>query len=51
MNDDDHEPKQKTQPQTDAEPAEIPVPSRERVFGDLRKVAPPVEPPERSKDD
>ncbi len=37
------EPTQKTQPRTDAEPAEIPIPTREAVFGDLRKVAPPVE--------
>lgn len=37
------EPTQKTQPKTDAKPADIPVPTREAFFGDLRKVAPPVE--------
>ncbi len=47
----DDEATQKTQPQTDAEPADIPIPSRERVFGDLRKVAPPVEPEDESDDD
>lgn len=41
MPDPDDAPTQKTQPQTDAEPADIPIPSREHVFGDLRKVAPP----------
>lgn len=42
---------QKTQPRTDAEPADIPVPSRERVFGDLRKVAPPVDPEDGPNDE
>lgn len=37
----DEEPSQRTQPRTDAEPVEIPVPSRERFFGDLRKVSAP----------
>ena len=35
---------QKTQPKTNAEPADIPVPTRQQVFGDLLKVAPPVDP-------
>lgn len=42
----DNEQTQKTQPKTDAEPAEIRIPTRERVFGDLGKVAPKVEPGE-----
>lgn len=45
------EPTQKTQPRTDAEPIEIPVPKREAVFGDLRKVAPPVEPDDDPDDE
>jgi hypothetical protein len=50
MGDDDQE-TQKTQPKTDAEPADIPIPERERVFGDLGKVAPKVEPGEELEDD
>lgn len=45
------EPTQKTQPKTDAEPADIPVPTRERVLGDLGKVAPKVEPGDEPGDD
>lgn len=48
---DDDEQTQKTQPKTDAEPADIPIPTRERVFGDLEKVAPKVEPGEEPADD
>lgn len=40
MADKNREPSQKTR-----KGVEIPVPKREAVFGDLRKVAPPVPPP------
>ena len=43
------EPTQKTQPKTDAEPVEIPVPTREQFLADLRKVAQPTKP--RKQDD
>jgi len=43
-------PTQETQPKTEAEPEEIPIPTREEVFRDLGKVARPKpergEPPE-----
>lgn len=50
MGEDDQQ-TQKTQPKTDAEPADIPIPTRERVFGDLEKVAPKVEPGQEPDDD
>jgi hypothetical protein len=37
-------PMQKTQPKSDAEPSEIPVPTRDAFLRDLAKAAPPVEP-------
>lgn len=53
----DDESTQKTQPKgIDPEtgepykPADIPIPTRERVFGDLGKVAPKVEPGEEPDD-
>jgi hypothetical protein len=42
---------QKTQPKTDAAPTDIPVPTRERVFGDLRRIAPPVPAPKEAESD
>lgn len=45
MSDDDCKPQtQRSQPK-EGEPVEIPVPTRRKFFGNLAKVAPPVEPP------
>lgn len=41
---DNPKPTQASQPRTDADPVEIPVPSRDDVLRDLAKVAPPVKP-------
>ena len=38
---------QDTQP-AEGEPIEVPVPTRREFFGNLAKVAPPVEPPARA---
>jgi hypothetical protein len=39
------QPTQKTQPKSDAEPIEIPVPTREEWERNMAKVAPKPEPP------
>jgi hypothetical protein len=50
MTDNDHaEPTQKTCPKK-GEPMEIPVPTRDEFFRDLRKVAPPDK-PQRAQDE
>jgi hypothetical protein len=49
---DDDTPTQPTQPRSpDAEPVEIPVPTREDVMRDLAKIAPPVPEPAKRDDD
>lgn len=44
-------PTQPTQPKTDAEPLEIPIPTREQFLRDLRKVSEPEPPTEGDSDD
>ena len=44
----DHKPTQETLPK-EGEPAEIPIPTRKDVFGDLAKVAKPKPKPGREK--
>ena len=47
----DDEPTQPTQPRTDAEPVEIPIPSRERFLRDLRTVSEPEAPADRDEEE
>lgn len=48
---DDDERTQPTQPRTDSEPIEIPIPERDAVIRDLMKVAPPAHKSHAEDDD